>query len=203
MQPYHAQQCAACLPVVLLGASGCQGFPTAAVPAGTAPKPNISQAIIAPALLKPCSRAACPGSLKLQLPPQATATSTPRFGPSSHLLLLQVDTQISAIQTSQQDRLDSMAPSVRQAYSDLLGEQTGLLAEAGRCEEEAAELTAALTAAEGELSRNGFKRRVLEVQVRVLAWLWMHDSSRLMCWGVRRVRWGCCNVDSRPGKLSL
>lgn len=102
------------------------------------------------------------------------------------MLLLQVDTQISAIQTSQQDRLNSMAPSVRQAYSDLLNEQTGLLAEAGRCEEEAAELTAALTAAEGELSRNGFKRRVLEVQVGVLAWLRMH-GSRLMCWRVWRV----------------
>lgn len=60
-----------------------------------------------------------------------------------------------------------MPPSARQAYNDLVAEQTSLLAEAGRFEEEAAELGAALAAAEGELGRNGFKQRVLEVQVRV------------------------------------
>lgn len=58
-----------------------------------------------------------------------------------------------------------MPPSARQAYNDLIAEQTSLLAEAGRFEEEGAELSAALAAAEGELSRNGFKQRVLEVQV--------------------------------------
>jgi hypothetical protein len=67
----------------------------------------------------------------------------------------------------QGQRLNSMPPSARQAYNDLVAEQTSLLAEAGRYEEEAAELGAALAAAEGELSRNGFKQRVLEVQVRV------------------------------------
>ena len=59
-----------------------------------------------------------------------------------------------------------MPPSARQAYTDLLAEQSALLAEAGRFEEESAELSSALAAAEGELSRNGFKQRVLEVQVR-------------------------------------
>lgn len=81
---------------------------------------------------------------------------------------LQVDSQIAAIQSVQEQRLNSMPPSARQAYDDLVAEQTSLLAEAGRFEEEAAELGAALAAAEGELGRNGFKQRVLEVQVRVL-----------------------------------
>lgn len=79
---------------------------------------------------------------------------------------MQVDVQISTIQTAQEQRLNSLAPSARQAYNDLLAEQAALLAEAGRFEEEGAELGAALNAAEGQLSRSGFKQRVLEVQVR-------------------------------------
>jgi hypothetical protein len=78
---------------------------------------------------------------------------------------LQVDAQITHIQSAQEQRLNSMAPSARQAYNDLITEQASLLAEAARFEEEGAELGAALAAAEGELSRNGFKQRVLEVQV--------------------------------------
>lgn len=100
---------------------------------------------------------------------------------------LQVDTQIAQIQSAQEQRLNSMLPSARQAYSDLMSEQASLLAEAGRFEEEGAELSAALAAAEGELSRNGFKQRVLEVQVRVAAaeapktpWLLVSVSSRVL-----------------------
>lgn len=78
---------------------------------------------------------------------------------------LQVDAQITHIQSAQEQRLNSMPPSARQAYNDLIAEQASLLAEAGRFEEEGAELSSALAAAEGELNRNGFKQRVLEVQV--------------------------------------
>ena len=72
-----------------------------------------------------------------------------------------------------------MPPSARQAYNDLTAEQASLLAEAGRFEEEGAELAAALAAAEGELSRNGFKQRVLEVQVGA-ATMTLLDSWRLV-----------------------
>lgn len=77
----------------------------------------------------------------------------------------QADAQIAAIQSVQEQRLNSLAPSARQAYNDLLAEQASLLAEAAHFEEESAELSATLSAAEGELSRNSFKQRVLEVQV--------------------------------------
>lgn len=63
-------------------------------------------------------------------------------------------------------RLNSLAPSARQAYNELLAEQDGLLAEATRFEEGIAELNATLAAAEGELGRNTFKQRALELQVR-------------------------------------
>jgi peptidoglycan hydrolase CwlO-like protein len=82
------------------------------------------------------------------------------------LRALQVDAQITHIQSAQEQRLNNMAPSARQTYNNLIAEQASLLAEAGRFEDEGAELGAALAAAEGELSRNGFKQRVLEVQVR-------------------------------------
>jgi hypothetical protein len=83
------------------------------------------------------------------------------------LCTLQVDAQITHIQSAQEQRLNNMAPSARQTYNNLIAEQASLLAEAGRFEEEGVELSAALAAAEGELSRNGFKQRVLEVQVSI------------------------------------
>jgi hypothetical protein len=78
----------------------------------------------------------------------------------------QVDGQIASIQSTLDRRLSSMPPSARQAYSELLAEQATLLAEAGQFEERLAELHGALAAAEGELGRNTFKQRALELQVR-------------------------------------
>lgn len=78
---------------------------------------------------------------------------------------LQVESQIASIQTTIDRRLSSMPPSARQAYTELLAEQQSLLAEAVHFEEGLAELSAALAAAEGELGRNTFKQRALELQV--------------------------------------
>jgi ATP/maltotriose-dependent transcriptional regulator MalT len=77
---------------------------------------------------------------------------------------MQVDGQIATIQSTLDRRLSSMPPSARQAYSELLAEQAALLAEAGHFEERLAELHGALAAAEGELGRNAFKQRALELQ---------------------------------------
>ncbi|KAF6253295.1 intraflagellar transport protein IFT-71/74 [Scenedesmus sp. NREL 46B-D3] len=76
----------------------------------------------------------------------------------------QVDGQIAAIQSTLDRRLSSMPPSARQAHSELLVEQATLLTEAGQFEERLAELRGALSAAEGELGRNTFKQRALELQ---------------------------------------
>lgn len=97
----------------------------------------------------------------------------------------QVEAQIAAIQSAQEQRLNSMPPAARQAYNGLIAEQAALLAEAGRCEEEAAELTGVLAAAEGELSRNGFKQRVLEVQVSILASCCGCPCVLPVCWRKR------------------
>lgn len=78
----------------------------------------------------------------------------------------QVEAQTAAIQATIEQRLSSMTAPARKAFSQLQAEQATLLAEAGRCEEEAVELDAVLLAAEGELSRNSFKQRALELQVR-------------------------------------
>jgi hypothetical protein len=78
----------------------------------------------------------------------------------------QVEAQIAATQAAVDRRLDSLPHAARRAYGDLLGQQAALLAEAGRLEEEAAELGARLAAAEGELGRNGLKQRALGIQVR-------------------------------------
>lgn len=95
------------------------------------------------------------------------SAAVPSLNVSLPWCCVQVETQIAQTQSAQEQRLNSMLPSARQAYNDLMSEQASLLAEAGRFEEEGAEMSAALAAAEGELSRNGFKQRVLEVQVRV------------------------------------
>jgi hypothetical protein len=87
---------------------------------------------------------------------------------SSNAYAVQVDGQIATIQSTLDRRLSSMPPSARQAYSELLAEQAALLAEAGQFEERMAELHGALAAAEGELGRNAFKQRALELQVCVL-----------------------------------
>jgi hypothetical protein len=79
---------------------------------------------------------------------------------------LQVEADITSIQAALDSRLNSLAPSARQAYNELLAEQDSLLAEATRFEEGIAELNATLAAAEGELGRNTFKQRALELQVR-------------------------------------
>jgi hypothetical protein len=64
---------------------------------------------------------------------------------------LQVEADITSIQAALDSRLNSLAPSARQAYNELLAEQDSLLAEATRFEEGIAELNATLAAAEGEL----------------------------------------------------
>jgi hypothetical protein len=74
---------------------------------------------------------------------------------------------MASIQATIDRRLSSMPPAARQAYAALQAEQGALLAEAARFEEESAELTAALSAAEGELSRSSLKQRALDVQVCV------------------------------------
>lgn len=73
---------------------------------------------------------------------------------------------MAAIQSTMDHRLSSMAPSARQAYSELLAEQAALLTEAERFEMDIAELNEALAAAEGELGRNQVKQRALQLQVR-------------------------------------
>lgn len=82
-----------------------------------------------------------------------------------HCVHVQVDSQIATIQSTLDRRLSSLPPSAKQAYSELLAEQAALLAEAGQFEERLAELHGALAAAEGELGRNAFKQRALELQV--------------------------------------
>lgn len=128
------------------------------------------------------------------------SAAVPLLNVSLPCCCVQVDTQIAQIQSAQEQRLNSMLPSARQAYNDLMSEQASLLAEAGRFEEEGAELSAELAAAEGELSRNGFNQRVLEVQVRVAAAEAARTSWRLVsvqrescyCWSLRQALQGEC-----------
>lgn len=72
---------------------------------------------------------------------------------------------MAAIQSTMDQRLSNMAPSARQTYNEQLAEQGALLAEAGRFEQDIAELNEALAAAEAELGRNHVKQRALQLQV--------------------------------------
>eukprot|EP00877_Chromochloris_zofingiensis_P002084 jgi/Chrzof1/11877/Cz06g13080.t1 len=76
----------------------------------------------------------------------------------------QADTRIGEIQAAADARLGSLTAASRQQYSEHLSEQANLMAEASRFEEGLSELDRQLSRAEGELARNGFKQRALELQ---------------------------------------
>lgn len=103
---------------------------------------------------------------------------------------LQVDNQIAAIQAALDQRLSSMAPSTRQVYNELLAEQATLLTEAARFEEDLAQLSEALAAAEGELGRNQVKQRALQIQVGWHSNRQVHNCFRGVladCWVATQV----------------
>lgn len=81
----------------------------------------------------------------------------------------QADTRIGEIQAAADARLGSLTAASRQQYSEHLSEQANLMAEASRFEEGLSELDRQLSRAEGELARNGFKQRALELQVNTAA----------------------------------
>ena len=77
----------------------------------------------------------------------------------------QADTQLAQLQASLDAQLGSLGPSARQQYADLLSEQAALLNEQQRYEEDLGELDRELATAEGEMARNPFKQRALDLQV--------------------------------------
>ena len=68
-----------------------------------------------------------------------------------------------------ENRLNSMPPSQRQQYQELMAEQQALQQEGKRFEEAIDELDRTLANQEGELARNPLKQRSLQLQVRDLA----------------------------------
>lgn len=79
----------------------------------------------------------------------------------------QVESKCSDIQQNLEARLNSLAPSARQQYSQLLNEQAQLAAESARFEEELADMDRTLASSEGELARNTLKQRALELQEQI------------------------------------
>ena len=64
-----------------------------------------------------------------------------------------------------ENRLNSMPPSQRQQYQDLMAEQQALQQESKRFEDATDELDRTLATQEGELARNPLKQRSLQLQV--------------------------------------
>nr|AAO92260.1 intraflagellar transport protein component IFT74/72 [Chlamydomonas reinhardtii] len=81
----------------------------------------------------------------------------------------QAESKMSEIQASMDQRLNSMPPSQRNEYTTLVAEQQQLQADSKRFEEVLDELDKALQASEGELARNPFKQRSLQLQEQIRA----------------------------------
>ena len=64
-----------------------------------------------------------------------------------------------------ENRLNSMPPSQRQQYQELMAEQQALQQESKRFEDATDELDRTLATLEGELARNPLKQRSLQLQV--------------------------------------
>ncbi|KAG2495583.1 hypothetical protein HYH03_006183 [Edaphochlamys debaryana] len=79
----------------------------------------------------------------------------------------QAETKMSEIQSNMDQRLNAMPPSQRQQYQELVTEQQQLQADAKRFEEDVDELDKQLQASEGELARNPFKQRSLQLQEQI------------------------------------
>ncbi|GIL44084.1 hypothetical protein Vafri_1639 [Volvox africanus] len=81
----------------------------------------------------------------------------------------QAETKMAEIQASMDQRLNSMPPSQRQQYAELISEQQQLQADSKRFEEVLEDLDRQLQASEGELARNPFKQRSLQLQEQIRA----------------------------------
>ncbi|GLI70068.1 hypothetical protein VaNZ11_014839 [Volvox africanus] len=81
----------------------------------------------------------------------------------------QAETKMAEIQASMDQRLNSMPPSQRQQYAELISEQQQLQADSKRFEEVLEDLDKQLQASEGELARNPFKQRSLQLQEQIRA----------------------------------
>ena len=68
---------------------------------------------------------------------------------------------------SLENRLNSMPPSQRQQYQDLMAEQQALQQESKRFEEAIDDLDRTLSTQEGELARNPLKQRSLQLQDQI------------------------------------
>jgi hypothetical protein len=79
--------------------------------------------------------------------------------------VLQADVQLAQLQASLDAQLSSLGPSARQQYADLISEQAALLNEQQRYEEDLGDLDRELATAEGEMARNPFKQKALDLQV--------------------------------------
>ena len=79
----------------------------------------------------------------------------------------QAETKIQEMQLAMENRINSMPPSQRQQYQDLMAEQQGLQAESKRFEEAIDELDKTLATHEGELARNPLKQRSLQLQEQI------------------------------------
>jgi len=81
------------------------------------------------------------------------------------LIISQADDKIKEIQLTMENRLNSMPPSQRQQYQELMAEQQALQQEGKLFEESVDELDRTLANQEGELARNPLKQRSLQLQV--------------------------------------
>lgn len=81
--------------------------------------------------------------------------------------ILQVEVKIAEMQQAMENRLNSMPPSQRQQYQDLITEQQTLVGESKRFEDAIEELDKTLATNEGELARNPLKQRSLQLQEQV------------------------------------
>eukprot|EP00798_Chlamydomonas_sp_ICE-L_P011195 gene11195-18812_t len=77
------------------------------------------------------------------------------------------DTRIIELQSNMESRLESLPPSQRTQYTDLMSEQSNLQVESKRFEEAIDEMDKTLTTQEGELARNPLKQRSLQLQDQI------------------------------------